>query len=120
MEVKIILDYFLSWLEGDTSENTHALWGMSRDWYAQYLLDNGRYQEAFSQFQEAFLTSCELFGDTHPQTLVVLNSLGKLFISHAETHCRTSFTSKASLTGLIIPLSHSMWYNNIIFKSKKN
>ena len=69
--------YMSCFVESDTSDDTHALWGMSRDWYAQYLLDNGRFQEAFSQFQEAFLTSCELFGDTHPQTLVILNSLGK-------------------------------------------
>ena len=63
--------------ESDTTEDTVVLWGMSKDLYAQYLLDNGRYEEAFSQFQEAFLTSCELFGDTHSQSLILLNSLGK-------------------------------------------
>merc|ERR1712045_202126 len=63
--------------KGDTSEDTHALWGMSRDWYAQYLLNNGKHKEAFNQFQDAFLISCELFGNTHPQSLVLLNSLGK-------------------------------------------
>ena len=52
------------------------MWGMSRDWYAQYLLDNGKHKEAFNQFQDAFLISCELFGNTHPQSLVLLNSLG--------------------------------------------
>ena len=77
--------FYFFFPESDTSEDTHALWGMSRDWYAQYLLDNGRHQEAFSQFQEAFLTSCELFGDTHPQTLVVLNSLGKCIANLQRT-----------------------------------
>ena len=46
--------------------------------YAQYLLNHGRYKEAFLQFQDAFLTCCELFGDTHSQSLVLLNSLGKI------------------------------------------
>ena len=30
--------------ENDTSDNTHALWGMSRDGYAQYLMNNGKYK----------------------------------------------------------------------------
>ena len=51
---------------------------MSRDWFAQYLMNNGRYKEAFNQFQDAFLTSCELFGDTHSQSLILLNSIGKI------------------------------------------
>ncbi len=73
--------------EADTSDDTHALWGMSQDWFAQYLLSNGRYQEAFNQFQEAFLTSCELFGNTHPQSLVLMNSLGNF-----ERHFRWQVT----------------------------
>lgn len=52
---------------------------MARDFYAQHLMDRGMFTEAFSQFQEAFLTSCELFGDTHPQSLVLINSLGKFY-----------------------------------------
>ena len=74
--MQLICFYFSS--ENDTSEDTNALWGMSRDWFAQYLMDNGRYKEAFNQFQEAFLTSCELFGDTHSQSLILLNSIGKI------------------------------------------
>jgi len=85
--------------QSDTSEDTHALWGMSRDWYAQYLLDNGRHQEAFSQFQEAFLTSCELFGDTHPQTLVVLNSLGTVCSMMGDDLKAVSYFNKAIALG---------------------
>ena len=69
---------FFSYLECDSSEDTLALWIWGHDSYAQYLLNNGRYKEAFQQFQDAFLTCCELFGDTHSQSLVLLNSLGKI------------------------------------------
>lgn len=58
------------------TEDDMALWGMSREWYAQFLLDRGRKKEAFNEYQEAFLTSCELYGNTHSQSLVLLNSLG--------------------------------------------
>jgi len=60
----------------EISDDTHALWAMSCDWYAQYLLNNARYREALMQFEQAFLISTQLFGETHPQTLVILNSLG--------------------------------------------
>jgi hypothetical protein len=43
--------YYSLFLEDDTSDNTLALWGMGRDWYAQFLLDNNRFNEALSQFQ---------------------------------------------------------------------
>ena len=58
-------------------EDTALLWAMSLDHYAQFLLKRGHFQEAFNQFQSAFLTNCELQGDTHPQSIVLLNSMGK-------------------------------------------
>jgi len=81
--------------KADTSDDTHALWGMSQDWFAQYLLSNGRYQEAFNQFQEAFLTSCELFGNTHPQSLVLMNSLGTVCSLMGEDAKAISYFTKA-------------------------
>ena len=49
---------------------------MSRDWYAQFLLDRGRLDAAFEQFRGAHDTAVGLFGEGHPQTVVLLNSLG--------------------------------------------
>jgi len=85
--------------KGDTSEDTHALWGMSRDWYAQYLLNNGKHKEAFNQFQDAFLISCELFGNTHPQSLVLLNSLGTVCSLMGEEARAVSYFTKAVNVG---------------------
>ena len=72
-----LLWFILSFVGEEISDDTHALWAMSCDWYAQYLLNNGRYQEALAQFEQAYIISEKLFGDTHPQTLVILNSLGE-------------------------------------------
>jgi len=63
-------------LTDQTDEDVLALWGLSHDWYAQFLLDQSRYKEAFEAFQSAFLTCCEIYGETHSQSLVLLNSLG--------------------------------------------
>ena len=91
--------FFPFFSEGDTSEDTHALWGMSRDWYAQYLLNNGKHKEAFNQFQDAFLISCELFGNTHPQSLVLLNSLGTVCSLMGEEARAVSYFTKAVNVG---------------------
>eukprot|EP00095_Tigriopus_kingsejongensis_P003501 maker-scaffold373_size192110-snap-gene-0.34 protein:Tk03501 transcript:maker-scaffold373_size192110-snap-gene-0.34-mRNA-1 annotation:"tetratricopeptide repeat" len=80
---------------GDTDDDTVALWGMSRDWFAQYLLDRGDYSAAFTQFQGAFLTSCELFGDSHTQSLVILNSMGTVASLMDDNTKAVSYFSKA-------------------------
>ena len=52
---------------------------MSRDVYAQYLMSLGHHQKARDQFKQAYDISCEVNGETDEQTLVLLNSLGKMF-----------------------------------------
>ena len=37
--------------EGEDKEDVLGLWGMSRDYYGQFLLQLGRNSDAFSQFQ---------------------------------------------------------------------
>ena len=44
---------FFSLLDKEISDDNHALWAMSCDWYAQYLLNNGRYRAALEQFEKA-------------------------------------------------------------------
>lgn len=62
---------------GNDDEDTVALLGMSRDFFAQYLISKHRYQEAFDEFQQAYETSCQLLGEGHPQSVLLLNSMGK-------------------------------------------
>ena len=50
---------------------------MSRDHYAEYLLSLGKNREALEQFRGAHETCRKLVGDSHPQTLVLLNSIGE-------------------------------------------
>ena len=44
--------FFFSLLDKEISDDNHALWAMSCDWYAQYLLNNGRYRAALEQFEK--------------------------------------------------------------------
>ena len=61
---------------GQADDDTLALWGMSRDWYAQHLLDRGKVKKAGDQFRIAHETCARIYGDDHPQSIVLLNSLG--------------------------------------------
>jgi len=83
----------------EISDDTHALWAMSCDWYAQYLLNNGRYQEALAQFEQAYIISEKLFGDTHPQTLVILNSLGTVCSRMGDDNKAVSYFNKVVALG---------------------
>jgi len=83
----------------EISDDTHALWAMSCDWYAQYLLNNGQYREALQQFEQAFSISVKLFGDTHPQTLVILNSLGTVCSRMGDDIKAVEYLNKAVALG---------------------
>ena len=50
---------------------------MSRDFFAQYLFSLGEHRAAMEQFVAAHETCRRLVGEGHPQTLVLLNSIGK-------------------------------------------
>jgi len=83
----------------DSSEDTLALWIWGHDSYAQYLLNNGRYKEAFLQFQDAFLSCCEMFGNTHSQSLVLLNSLGTVCSLMGDDEKAVNYFDKAVRLG---------------------
>ena len=70
---------YIMYIVGIRDEDTLVLWGMSRDFYAQYLMSLGHHQKARDQFKQAYDISCEVNGETDEQSLVLLNSLGKKF-----------------------------------------
>ena len=60
---------------------------MSRDLYAQYLMSLGHHQKARDQFKQAYDISCEVNGETDEQSLVLLNSLGKMKFKSGYSQC---------------------------------
>ncbi len=49
---------------------------MSRDMLAQFLVEKGRLEEAYVEFCAAHDTCVKLYGETHPQAIVLRNSKG--------------------------------------------
>jgi len=56
-------------------KNTRALYGMSRDWYGQFLMAQGRVAAAKVQFEEALDASVKVSGNWSEQTINLQNSL---------------------------------------------
>ena len=86
------------------AQDTVALWGMSSDHFAQYLLSLGKNGAALEQFRAAHETCRMLVGDSHPQTLVLLNSIGEFTgdvnMCHNSRHIKLNISSRVGTVNL--------------------
>ncbi|XP_042686263.1 tetratricopeptide repeat protein 19, mitochondrial [Centrocercus urophasianus] len=62
-------------LPAEEKANTRLLLGMSLDSYARYLLDINQLSVAQKMYEKALQISSEVQGETHPQTVVLMNDL---------------------------------------------
>uniref|UniRef100_A0A8C8S8I0 Tetratricopeptide repeat protein 19, mitochondrial n=1 Tax=Pelusios castaneus TaxID=367368 RepID=A0A8C8S8I0_9SAUR len=62
-------------LPAEERNNTNLLLGMSLDSYSRYLLANNQLPAAQRMYEKALQISREVQGDTHPQTVVLMNDL---------------------------------------------
>lgn len=62
-------------LPAEEKANTRLLLGMSLDSYARYLLDINQLSVAQKMYEKALQISNDVQGETHPQTVVLMNDL---------------------------------------------
>ncbi|OXB73338.1 UNVERIFIED_CONTAM: hypothetical protein H355_016992 [Colinus virginianus] len=62
-------------LPAEEKANTRLLLGMSLDSYARYLLDINQLSVAQKMYEKALQISHDVQGETHPQTVVLMNDL---------------------------------------------
>ncbi|XP_042735819.1 tetratricopeptide repeat protein 19, mitochondrial isoform X1 [Lagopus leucura] len=62
-------------LPAEEKANTRLLLGMSLDSYARYLVDINQLSVAQKMYEKALQISSEVQGETHPQTVVLMNDL---------------------------------------------
>ncbi|CAD6216345.1 GSCOCG00004498001-RA-CDS, partial [Cotesia congregata] len=66
-------------IKNPTDEDILVLWAMSRDWYARMLLSESRLSEALENYQKAYQLCVKVYGNSHEQTVVLLNDLGTVY-----------------------------------------
>jgi hypothetical protein len=97
--------------DGASDEDTLALWGMSKDCYAQYLLSRGDFKTAMDEFRGAHETCLKLFGESHPQTIVLLNSLGTVASIMDDDETAVSYFQNAARLARVAEDDNLATYN---------
>jgi tetratricopeptide repeat protein 19, mitochondrial len=58
-----------------SDEDLLELWGLTKNWYAQALMDKDRFAEAKKCFQEAYTVYTKIHGKVNEEALMMLNNL---------------------------------------------
>lgn len=101
---KFCIENLKSHIEKDPeNEDAILLQGMTFDWYAQMLLSQSRYTEAFNYFLEAYDICKKINGEEHEQTIVLLNDLGTVSYMRGEYDEAVKYLSTATNIGKNLP-----------------
>lgn len=90
-------------VKGSEDEDVLMLWGMTMDWYARFLHEQNRLDEAFINYKKAYEMCVRLNGDVHEQTVVLLNDLGTISFLRGDNDNAILYMTKAVETGRHLP-----------------
>ncbi|KAG8034526.1 hypothetical protein G9C98_007602 [Cotesia typhae] len=87
-------------IKNPTDEDILVLWAMSRDWYARMLLSESRLSEALENYQKAYQLCVKVYGNSHEQTVVLLNDLGTVYCLLGQHDRALSYLNDAIERGI--------------------
>ncbi|KAL1123721.1 hypothetical protein AAG570_001494 [Ranatra chinensis] len=87
----------------EEEEAALVLWAMTLDWYARFLLDRKRMDEALTNFQLAYDTCTRVNGEVHEQTVVLLNDLGTISFLLGDEDAAVTYLTRAIEIGKHLP-----------------
>uniref|UniRef100_A0A8B9PLJ7 Tetratricopeptide repeat protein 19, mitochondrial n=1 Tax=Apteryx owenii TaxID=8824 RepID=A0A8B9PLJ7_APTOW len=83
-------------LPAEEKANTRLLLGMSLDGYARYLLSINQLPVAQKMYEKALQISSDVQGETHPQTVVLLNDLATVLDAQGRYDEAYSYVRRAA------------------------
>ncbi|NXX50614.1 TTC19 protein, partial [Tricholaema leucomelas] len=83
-------------LPAEEKANTQLLLGMSLDSYARYLQSIGRLPMAQKMYEKALQISTDVQGETHPQTVVLMNDLATVLDAQGHYDEAHSYVKRAA------------------------
>uniref|UniRef100_A0A8C6ZMN6 Tetratricopeptide repeat protein 19, mitochondrial n=1 Tax=Nothoprocta perdicaria TaxID=30464 RepID=A0A8C6ZMN6_NOTPE len=83
-------------LPAEEKANTRLLLGMSLDGYARYLLSINQFSVAQKMYEKALQISSDVQGETHPQTVVLLNDLATVLDAQGHYDEAYSYVRRAA------------------------
>lgn len=84
-------------------EDILLLWAMTLDWYARFLHECNRLDEAFNNYKKAYDMCLQLNGEIHEQTVILLNDLGTISFLRGDNDNAIMYMTKAVETGKHLP-----------------
>ncbi|KAG8247299.1 Tetratricopeptide repeat protein 19, mitochondrial [Homalodisca vitripennis] len=90
-------------VQGSEDEDVLMLWGMTLDWYARFLHEQNRLEEAFTNYKKAYEMCVRLNGEVHEQTVILLNDLGTISFLRGDNDSAIYYMTKAVETGRHLP-----------------
>ncbi|KYM98147.1 Tetratricopeptide repeat protein 19 [Cyphomyrmex costatus] len=85
------------------NEDAVLLQGITFDWYARMLLSQSQYAEAMNYLLQAYEICKKTKGETHEQTVVLLNDLGTICCIREEYDEAITYLSAAAKIGKNLP-----------------
>ncbi|XP_011506239.1 PREDICTED: tetratricopeptide repeat protein 19 homolog, mitochondrial, partial [Ceratosolen solmsi marchali] len=89
--------------EEKQDDNVVALWEVNVDWYAHMLLAASRYSEAMKYMEKAYVACVKHNGETHEQSVVLLNDLGLISFMKGNLDDALHYLNKAVEIGEKLP-----------------
>uniref|UniRef100_A0A1B6D5M8 MalT-like TPR region domain-containing protein n=2 Tax=Clastoptera arizonana TaxID=38151 RepID=A0A1B6D5M8_9HEMI len=84
-------------------EDILQLWAMSIDWYARFLQERNRLDEAFNNYKKAYDLCLNVNGEIHEQTVILLNDLGTISFLMGDKENAILYLTKAVEAGKHLP-----------------
>ncbi|KAK9510676.1 hypothetical protein O3M35_005412 [Rhynocoris fuscipes] len=88
---------------GSANEDAVVLLAMTLDWYARFLLERDRLEEALNYFKKAYDLCISIYGEIHEQTVVLLNDLGTISFLKGNMEDAMDYLNKAVEIGRHLP-----------------
>lgn len=89
--------------ENEDDEDVLMMWGMTLEWYARFLHERNRLEEAFANYKKAYEMCLKLNGEIHEQTVILLNDLGTISFLRGDNDNAILYMTKAVETGKHLP-----------------
>ncbi|SPP86213.1 tetratricopeptide repeat protein 19 homolog, mitochondrial isoform X1 [Drosophila guanche] len=62
-------------------KDVQELYGLTKNWFGQLLMKQGKYTEAKNLFKEAFDTLCEVYGAVNDASVTILNNISVAYVN---------------------------------------
>lgn len=100
---KFCMEHLKKLVKDSEDEEVLMLWGMTLDWYARFLHEQNRLDEALSNYKQAYEMCVRLNGEVHEQTVILLNDLGTISFLKGDNDNAIYYMTKAVETGRHLP-----------------